>query len=100
MATHQVYSKIVNDENDIIGLVAYALYKQHKIEFFNRIRRETGNEPTEEAIAAFIQSASTDSLIKKYRAESNEILSDLVISIAQVENPSLNAPCGQGLFDP
>lgn len=84
MATHRMYSKIVDDENDIIGLVAYALYKQHKIEFFKKARIENnGNEPTEEAIRAFIQSSSTDSQIKKYRAEAESILSDVVINVTR-----------------
>lgn len=84
MATHRMYSKIVNDENDIVGLVAYALYKQHKIEFFKEYRNVNGgSEPTEEAINAFIQSSSADCQIKKYRAEANGILSDLVINVAQ-----------------
>lgn len=79
-----MYSLIVNDENDIVGLVAYALYKQHKIEFFKEARKSNGgNEPSEEAIKAFIQSSSATSQIKKYRAEANAILSDVVISVAQ-----------------
>lgn len=84
MATHRMYSKIVDDENDIIGLVAYALYKQHKIEFFKKARLDNdGDEPTEEAIKAFIQSSSTDSQIKKYRAEAEGILSDVVINVTR-----------------
>jgi len=84
MATHRMYSKIVDDENDIIGLVAYALYKQHKIEFFKKARIENnGDEPSEEAIRAFIQSSSTDSQIKKYRAEAESILSDVVINVTR-----------------
>ncbi len=79
-----MYSKIVDDANDIIGLVAYALYKQHKIEFFNKVRIENGGEePSEEAIKAFIQSSSTDSQIKKYRAEAEGILSDVVINVTR-----------------
>lgn len=84
MATHRMYSQIVNDENDIVGLIAYALYKQHKIEFFKEVRKANGgSEPTEDEIQAFIRSSSTSSQIKKYRAEANGILSDVVISVAQ-----------------
>ncbi|MBD5243658.1 MAG: hypothetical protein HDS60_06200, partial [Barnesiella sp.] len=83
MATHRMYSLIVNDENDIVGLIAYALYKRHKIEFFNNVRANDGAEPTEEQIAAFIRSSSTASQIRNYRAEADGILADVVITVTQ-----------------
>lgn len=30
-----IYSKLVRDDDDIIGMVAYGIYKKHKIEFMN-----------------------------------------------------------------
>lgn len=82
MATHKMYSKLVNDKDDITGLIAYALYKQQKIEFFQNVRKENGGqEPTEEAIKAFIQSSSTEYQIKSYRERAENMLNEIVVSV-------------------
>lgn len=79
-----MYSNIVQSDDDIIGLVAYGLYKKHKIEFFNKIRKDNnGAEPSESEIATFIQSASTESQVKSYRDQAAKILMDLVANVAE-----------------
>lgn len=84
MGNHRMYSKLVDDENDIIGLVAYAIYKQHKIEYIEKVRKDNnGVDPSEEALKNFIQSSSTDSQIRKYRAEASSILSEVVINVTR-----------------
>ena len=30
-----IYEKLVTAEDDVLGLIAYGIYKQHKIEFVN-----------------------------------------------------------------
>lgn len=84
MATHRMYSNIVQSDDDIIGLVAYGLYKKHKIEFFNKVRKDKGGaEPSESEIAAFIQAASTESQIKTYRDQAERILMDVVANVTE-----------------
>ena len=79
-----MYSLIVKDDDDIIGLVAYALYKRHKIEFFNAARKANdGAEPSREAIIAFIQGASTESQINNYRDQAGSILMDVVVNVTE-----------------
>lgn len=43
-----IYSKLVEDDADIIGMVAYGIYKRHKIEFIDSIRKEYDREPNDE----------------------------------------------------
>lgn len=84
MATHRMYSNTVQSDDDIIGLVAYGLYKKHKIEFFNKVRKDKGGaEPSESEIAAFIQAASTESQIKTYRDQAERILMDVVANVTE-----------------
>ena len=37
-----IYSKLVRDDDDIIGMVAYGIYKKHKIEFIESIKSAHG----------------------------------------------------------
>lgn len=84
MATHRMYSNIVQSDDDIIGLVAYGLYKKHKIEFFNKVRKDKGGaEPSESEIASFIQAASTESQIKTYQDQAERILMDVVANVTE-----------------
>lgn len=42
-----IYSKLVDDENDILGIIAYSLYKRQKIEYIRAIAEKFGREPTD-----------------------------------------------------
>ena len=78
-----MYSNIVKTDEDIIGLVAYALYKKQKIAFYNKVRKETGEEPTEADINAFILNSSTESQIDSFREQAGRILMDLVANVTE-----------------
>ena len=44
-----IYKLLVEDRGDIIGHIAYALYKEDKIEYINKFKEEhNNNEPTED----------------------------------------------------
>ena len=36
---YKLYSKLVRDDDDIIGMVAYGIYKKHKIEFIESVKK-------------------------------------------------------------
>lgn len=44
-----IYEKLVTSEDDVLGLIAYGMYKQHKIEFISKIK-EDNNNPLAELI--------------------------------------------------
>lgn len=50
--THNNYSLYVNEERDLIGLIAYSLYKQHKIVFIQSEVERT-NSASPEAVRSF-----------------------------------------------
>lgn len=63
-----IYSQLVEDKADIIGHIAYALYKEDKIEFITRYKKEHNNEePTEEDLMPFNIISSSQSSIDKYK---------------------------------
>ncbi|MBQ4507479.1 MAG: hypothetical protein II970_01090 [Paludibacteraceae bacterium] len=68
-----IYSKLVSDETDIIGHIAYALYKSDKVCFMEKLRAE-GKEPTEEDLQQFHQISCLDSTLERYQMHASVIM--------------------------
>lgn len=68
-----IYSKLVSDETDIFGHIAYALYKADKIEFIEKLKDE-GKEVTEEDLQPFHQISCLDSTLERYKVQAAVIL--------------------------
>lgn len=63
-----IYSQLVEDKADIIGHIAYALYKEDKIDFITRYKNEHNNEePTEEELRPFNIISSSQNSLDKYK---------------------------------
>lgn len=80
-----IYEKLVRSEDDLVGLVAYAIYKKHKIEFITRIKEEEGREPNDADCNAFFKASTTQSQLVKYRNDAQTILSDVVANTTNEE---------------
>ena len=80
---NNIYSLLVNDQDDLIGLVAYGLYKRHKIEFIENLPNEMDKETN---MQAFYLSSSTPSQLGKYRNEAERLIYDIVLNSAQEQN--------------
>ena len=76
-----IYSKLVEDKGDIIGHIAYALYKEDKIEYITKFKNEhNGQEPTEEELKPFNSISSTESSLDKYKFIASHILQSFLIN--------------------
>ena len=63
-----IYSQLVEDKADIIGHIAYALYKEDKIDYITKYKQENGGaEPTEEDLKPFNIISSTHNSLDKYK---------------------------------
>jgi hypothetical protein len=69
-----IYSKIVEDQDDMIGHIAYSLYKARKIEYIEQFKEETGKTPSESDLESFHKSAAI--MIDSLRIEAEQILSE------------------------
>ncbi len=63
-----IYKKLVNSEDDLIGLIAYGIYKKHKIEFIEQIQEELpetqdDHEAAQDAIQEGISKAEKEEKI-------------------------------------
>lgn len=77
-----IYSRLVHDDNDIIGMVAYGIYKKHKIEFIESIKKKHNREPNEAEWDAFSISTNTDSQLEKYSTQAESNLATFVMNSA------------------
>ena len=67
-----VYNKVVHDDADIIGHIAYSMYKDEKIRFIEDFKnKHNGSYPTEDDIKYFNDINSTDSSIERYRSSAS-----------------------------
>ncbi|WP_343662318.1 hypothetical protein [Chryseobacterium mucoviscidosis] len=68
-----VFSKLITDENDIVGYLAYSLYIQEKQEFI-----KSKPDATQANVSVFEQSCLIEARISAYREKSDIMLSNLV----------------------
>ncbi|MCR5555799.1 MAG: hypothetical protein K6F29_09725 [Bacteroidales bacterium] len=69
-----IYKQLVSDENDVVGHVAYALYKSNKIEYIENFKStHNGQEPSEEDLKPFHDISCSQSSIKRYKTQAMQI---------------------------
>ncbi|WP_025125678.1 hypothetical protein [Myroides odoratimimus] len=70
-----LYKEIVEDENDMVGHIAYSLYKTSKIEFIENFKKDNDSTPpTEVDLENFHRSIKT--VVPTLRFQAEQILSD------------------------
>ncbi|MBV8850172.1 MAG: hypothetical protein JOZ16_11380, partial [Methylobacteriaceae bacterium] len=62
-----VFSHLVTSDNDIVGLVAYSIYKQNKLDWLLAFQRAVGREPSELENTAYIIGEATPRRLATYR---------------------------------
>ena len=65
---------MVQADDDLVGHVAYALYKRDKLKFCEAIRASEGRLATQEEIATFIRACNLDTTLKTYRSQAELLL--------------------------
>lgn len=65
----------VEEEHDVVGFIAYALYKRGKTEFIEKYKRDNGgNDPSEDVLKTFQDAVCCESAVKDKRAHATNIL--------------------------
>ncbi len=73
-----IYSKLVEGETDLIGLVAYGLYKNNKIEYLQNFKEKNNREPFEEELDQFNELSCTESSLQNYVRIAETNINDLM----------------------
>lgn len=71
---HRTYSALVQADDDLVGHVAYALYKRDKLKFCESVRASEGRLATQEEIATFIRACNLDTTLQGYRSQAELLL--------------------------
>lgn len=64
---NEIFSKLVSADDDIVGLVAYSLYKQNKIDWMRAFESRYSRLPNEMEFAAYIVGENTPRRVATYR---------------------------------
>lgn len=62
-----VFQRLVSDDNDIAGLVAYSIYKQNKLDWLRAFETAKGRTPDEGELSAYIIGEATPRRLATYR---------------------------------
>jgi hypothetical protein len=79
-----IYSKLVKNDSDLIGHIAYSLYKKSKVEYIEK-QKESGNSPTDSDLVPFNDFSSTDSSLEGYRLKAEVILQGFIENVLEEE---------------
>lgn len=81
-----IFKELVRDENDLVGLIAYGLYKQHKIEFIESFKSANPEQdPSDEDYKAFAMTSCTPSALRHYRDKAESLLQQITLTAAREE---------------
>ncbi len=64
---NEVFSSLVTNDNDIVGLVAYSIYKQNKHDWLVAFNKLKSREPNDDELQAYIVGESTPRRLSTYR---------------------------------
>ena len=70
----KIHSLLITDERDVIGHIAYSLYKKEKSEFIDKYKKDNQKEPTEKDLEKFTNSSSVPSRIESLREKATKVL--------------------------
>jgi hypothetical protein len=83
--THQTFTHYVRHKDDLVGFVAYSIYKQHKISFLDREYKKTQQRATQDKVDAFCESYGNPEqvdLLRERAAKLIQSMNDLLLNQA------------------
>ncbi len=87
-----IYDKIVVDEKDVNGFVAYSLYKKNKIEYIESTKKDKDLDSLSDFdLQEFCRMSNTDSQIERYRNEAKTILKEYTAILFQQRLDQIDA---------
>ena len=80
-----IYEKLVVSDDDLVGLIAYGIYKKHKIEYITNLKKELQRDPTGDECRSFFIASTTSSQLEKYRSQAENMLLEMAGNITDYE---------------
>ncbi|QGM97112.1 hypothetical protein [Methylocystis parvus] len=89
-----IFGKLVSSDDDLVGLVAYSLYKQNKIDWMRDFEKAQGRPPNEQEFSVYGLGENTGRRVATYRYLAEATIARLSPSRAsgfRREHPALSA---------
>ena len=84
-----VYKELVKDDGDIVGIIAYYLYKNEKKKFIENYIESKGKEPTEKEIEKFCDTHRSATVCTGLRMQAEKILAQFSSAIIDQQKEKL-----------
>jgi|SRR5471032_476805 len=85
-----IYNRLVEDESDVLGGVAYAVYKRQKIEYVERIQKNTDRLPNELELMFFHEHSNSGMQIESYKGQAMELVKSFLDTALSEEMKDLS----------
>jgi hypothetical protein len=73
-----MYNKFVNDQDDVVGLIAYSTYKSSKIGYISDYNQKHGRDPLPEELQHYRETQANDNQIAVYRKSASAELENMI----------------------
>lgn len=70
------YKELVENESDIVGAIAYSIYKARKIEYIRQLEAEKQQNPSSEDLREFHRAANLPGQLEDYRDKAERYLDE------------------------
>ena len=71
---NHIYSVLVENDQDTLGIIAYSLYKRQKIEFIQSFKVKHDTEPKDTDLAPFHDVSNSPTQLESYRNQASQLL--------------------------
>ena len=84
---NRAYEQLVSADDDLIGLIAYALYKKDKRDFYVGWQEQHGGPPQPDHVKAFTATVLTLGQQLRYRTAARDMIDAYAKTVSDAEKP-------------
>ena len=84
---NRAYEQLVSGDDDLIGLIAYALYKKDKRDFHIGWQEQHGSAPQDDHVKAFVATVLTLGQQLRYRTAARDMIDAYAKTVSDAEKP-------------
>ena len=76
-----IYSELVEDSDDILGIIAYSFYKQQKIEFIRAFQDKQNRHPSDDELKVFYITSNSPASFASYKTKAEVLAREFVDAV-------------------
>ena len=73
-----IYKKLVTSPTDVVGALAYSLYKSEKVQYIEEHTKSVGSPPDDKALEGFHRTSNLDIRLAAYRRSAEDLLNEFI----------------------